>query len=466
MKYLELAEKYQSMMIADLCELISIPSVTSSANFNQPFGAELANALEYLLNKARSFGFEAVNYDNYAGEIIFGEAEDAIGIVGHLDVVPATNEGWNSDPFIAMVKNGIVYGRGSNDNKGPVMAVLYAMVALKESGYQPKKQIKFILGCDEEGFMQCMDYYKRHTDKIPLMGFVPDCTFPLNYGEHSLYTLELSLALPKYLKSINAGEHYHVVVGSCEAIVENLPTQAKELFEFFLKSNYFQGNIIEDNGSTSVKLNGLAAHGSRPQNGHNAAIGLLIFIASVYQDQQLLMLIGCFRNNLARDLGVAYKSMKYGELTQCITKVASHCQSLKLYIDIRYPSNLLGDELISKIKDKLKTYSIYQDLIIVEDRPGFYQEPTSTLVSTLVDTYNQYYPEQDVEIKVSPGDTYARKFANFVAFGPTTQKHLQDSRIGQAHQVNEGMDIATLVKGCAVYIETIKKLTEVNIDEN
>ena len=115
--------------VSDLVEFKSVSNETGDENM--PFGEECKKALEYTLNLGEKLGFRTKNIDGYCGYIEFGEGDELVGIIGHLDVVPADiNDGWISDPFKTEIRNNKLYGRGTIDDKGPVVASLYAMKAV------------------------------------------------------------------------------------------------------------------------------------------------------------------------------------------------------------------------------------------------------------------------------------------------------------------------------------------------
>lgn len=128
-------------------------------------------------------GFETRNYDNYVGEVLFGEGEP-FAILAHLDVVPA-GSGWTHAPFGGEIENGKLYGRGAMDDKGPAVVCLYALKALKDEGFQPRKTIKLIVGCNEECGWGCIDHYKQCAE-MPKVGFTPDADFPVIYAEKGI----------------------------------------------------------------------------------------------------------------------------------------------------------------------------------------------------------------------------------------------------------------------------------------
>ncbi|MBQ8563770.1 MAG: Sapep family Mn(2+)-dependent dipeptidase, partial [Firmicutes bacterium] len=186
MEYYKLIDSYKEDMVQTLTELASINSVqtvpvTLADGTYLPFGEGVHRAYEYMLARAEKDGFAAVNVDNYGGHLEFGGENGTMGILAHLDVVPE-GDGWSSDPFIPEIRNGRMYGRGTADDKGPMLAVYFAMKALKESGFQPSKKVRLILGLDEETAWEGMKYYLSKVD-APDFGFTPDADFPVIHGE-------------------------------------------------------------------------------------------------------------------------------------------------------------------------------------------------------------------------------------------------------------------------------------------
>ena len=126
-------EKYLNDTVKTIQELIRIDSTNQPAEEGMPFGKGAARALQAFLSCAAAMGFETRNYDNYVGEVLFGEGEP-FAILAHLDVVPA-GSGWTHAPFGGEIENGKLYGRGAMDDKGPAVVCLYALKALKDEGF-------------------------------------------------------------------------------------------------------------------------------------------------------------------------------------------------------------------------------------------------------------------------------------------------------------------------------------------
>ncbi|KAK0408476.1 hypothetical protein QR680_003982 [Steinernema hermaphroditum] len=95
-------------------------------------------------------------------------------VYGHLDVQPAEkSDGWNTDPFVLTEKDGKLYGRGSSDDKGPVLAWMNAIEALKKLNIDIPVNIKFCLeGMEENGSEGLEDILTREKD-----GYLKDVDF-------------------------------------------------------------------------------------------------------------------------------------------------------------------------------------------------------------------------------------------------------------------------------------------------
>lgn len=184
-------EKFKDQMIGHIIDVVKIPSIESEAKENAPFGEEVNRALLKALEISEDLGFRTRNIDGYMGYAQFGEGDDYIGVVGHLDVVP-TEHGWINSPFSGHIEDGRIYSRGVLDNKGPIMSALYGLYAIKESGLKLSKPVRIIFGTDEESGFEDLTYYLT-KEKPPIMGFTPDCKYPVVYGERGRAKISISV---------------------------------------------------------------------------------------------------------------------------------------------------------------------------------------------------------------------------------------------------------------------------------
>ena len=165
-------------MLDTAMELMKIRSVSEPGTREHPYGEGCAMVLDKALEIGKQMGFETENHDYCCGSILMpGRTGQEIGIFVHLDVVHEGN-GWTTEPYKPVIKDGWLYGRGSADNKGPAAAALYSMKYLKEQEVPLEHTIRLYLGCSEERGMEDIEYYTSHYP-APEFSFTPDASFPV-----------------------------------------------------------------------------------------------------------------------------------------------------------------------------------------------------------------------------------------------------------------------------------------------
>lgn len=170
-------------------EIIKIKSTEGEPKPGMPYGEGPGKALEKALMIADSLGFKTKNVDGYVGYAEYGEGDEMVGVLGHLDVVPE-GDGWDYPPYGAEIHDGKIYGRGATDDKGPIMASLYALKAIKDSGLKLSKRVRILFGTNEETGSKEIEYYLKH-DEAPTIGFTPDANYPVIYAEKGITMFEV-----------------------------------------------------------------------------------------------------------------------------------------------------------------------------------------------------------------------------------------------------------------------------------
>ena len=182
-------ENISKDMIESIIEIVKIDSVKTDDSIDAPFGEGIKKSLEKTLLLADSLGFETKNIDNYIGYARYGHSEDYVCAIGHLDVVQV-GAGWKHQPFSGYSEDGVIYSRGILDNKGPILSCLFALYALKRLNIKLKHEVRIIFGCDEESGFEDLRYYLT-KEKPPIMGFTPDCKYPVVYAERGRAVIEI-----------------------------------------------------------------------------------------------------------------------------------------------------------------------------------------------------------------------------------------------------------------------------------
>lgn len=458
-------------LIKNLQELIKIPSVhEESQNPNVPFGINTVKALNYILDLGQRLGFRVKNIDGYCGYIEFGSGDELIGIIGHLDVVPE-GENWTYPPFEAKIVDNKIYGRGSIDDKGPVMASLYAMKAVMDyctkNSISINKRVRLILGLNEERDWKCIDYYKAH-EEIPSIGFSPDADFPCIYAEKGLISpfliMDYSNFLDKdiVLKNINCNDNpLNVVPKYCScniATKNNITTSNINMVVNNLISEYnfnITTEIVNDNELKLIS-HGTQAHAAHPDLGVNAISRLIIVLDKLFKNYNIVVpifdlftkYIGLDFNGNKLNINVPDES---GELTLNVGKFYFKNNDLKIGLNLRVPIDTkfeLIENRFSKICNDFENVCCE----FTGKKAPLHVSKDSYLVKTLCKIYNEV-TSSNVEPIAIGGATYARAFDNFVSFGANLpgQKDM-------CHQTDEFISIDNLMITCNIYCAAIYKL--------
>lgn len=416
-------EAYWTEFLKDLAAQVAINSERGETEPGFPFGKEPARALKLFLERAAADGFKTDNVDNYAGVVEYGEGEEAVGVLGHLDIVPAGN-GWTTDAFTLNERDGRIYGRGVTDDKGPTVGAYYGLKMIRDLGLPLTKRIQVIVGTNEEQGSGCMDYYVKHRP-IPSMGFTPDAAYPLIFAEKGNLWSELSFPVEDSpILSIHGGEAFNAVPAEAVFVFDGKRVDAAKLAASIDRADtlgYETKVTTEADGNVRLWVQGLAAHGSTPEIGVNAIVSGAK-IVSRFLNGEVDALIKFVRDFIGREtggesLGLAAQDAESGALTLNLGMVRYGAAERKLCIDIRYPVTLTLDEMKARYEKMAATHG--PTVRIVSSATPHYVPKDSVVVSRLMDVYRTVTGDQSAEPFAIGGGTYAKKFGgNFVAFGP------------------------------------------------
>lgn len=416
-------------MIKDIQELLSIKSISGKAEGEYPYGKGVHDALEYVLNLCDKFGFRTKRCGNFLGYAEIGEGEKLMGILAHLDVVPA-GTGWNTEPFSGVVKDGKLFGRGAIDDKGPAVTVIYAMKDLLDRGVKLNKRVRLIFGCTEEiGEWTDMEYYKEH-EELPDFGFTPDADFPLIYAEKGIAIVELTMPLEKSgVESISGGEASNMVPPTCEVT---------------LKDNKGEKIVISKTG--------VSAHGSTPELGINA---ISLAMEEIVSQNTSCPLAEFYMDVLGKTtkgelLNCYLKDEKSGEISINPGLIKIIDKNISLELDIRYPVSFTEEDVINRIKGRVSPYGV--DAKVVGGEPSVFLDKDSDFIKNLLDAYQTTTGDFESKPMVMGGGTYARAMDNIVAFGPNFP-----GKECTEHQPNEYALVEDLYRAREIYSIAIER---------
>lgn len=413
---------YNNEMIQNISNLVKFNSAQAEALEGKPFGQGVADCLEYFLSLAKSFGFETVNYDNYVGEVIFGEGED-FAILAHLDVVPA-GSGWAHDPFGGEIDNEAkrIWGRGTMDDKGPALIALYALKALKDEGITPTKRIKLILGCNEETGWACIDHYNK-VAKMPEVGISPDADFPVIYAEKGIAHLKFAFKVsnPSF-SGLKGGNLSNMVCDYCEVNATYDGVNAQKY------------GVCREGDKLVTR--GKSAHGSTPDAGVNAMPKMLSYLGLEEMREMLF----------DKKFGVGELEDETGKLTLSPNLISQDGDTLYVTCDVRYPATLTKEYVLGIIDKCGIPYEI------MHAQAPLFNDKNSELIQTLLSVYNEVTGKHAEPIAIG-GGTYARALKFGAAFGPE-----EEGEENTIHQANEYITFEKIDKSFKIYKKAIKLL--------
>lgn len=448
MDFFEKVLEHQEDILAKTIELLKIPSVLTKFDPESefPFGESIQDSLIYMLNLAREDGFITKNIRNYAAHIEYGEGKEILGVLCHLDVVPV-GDGWTNPPFEPVIVDDKLFARGSTDDKGPTMAAYFALKLLKEMGFEPNKRVRIILGTDEEtAWRGIKEYFK--TEQMPDLGFAPDASFPLIYGEKGLLSFDITGKVRENdLIQFKAGDRYNVVpdVASCK-----LKVDLTDEFKKHLSFNGLKGEV--KNGEYFVY--GKSAHAMQPNLGINAAFILAEFL-NKHIDNDFVKYIADYLtfDHLGEKLNINHYDEEMKDFTMNPAVFDYDQGKFKIGINCRYPNGWDFDN--SKINLEASVHKYGFKLKILSNEGIHYVSKEDSLVQTLLQAYQKYTEDYDSEPITIGGGTYSRSLKKAVAFGP-----VMPGRKDVAHQVDEHIYVIDLLKATAIYMEAIYKLCQ------
>ncbi len=460
-------ENLSKDLVKNTQEIIKIPSVYEESNDpSQPFGENPTKALEYILNLGKSLGFKTKNIDNYCGYIEFGEGDEIVGIIGHLDVVPE-GEGWTYPPFSATISDNKIYGRGAIDDKGPVMASLYAMKTIMDN-CNIHKRVRLILGLNEERDWKCIEYYKTH-EELPTIGFSPDSDFPCIYAEKAIVSSYLTCNYHPNNKikiiDINCNKNAINVVPKYCKVTLRINTEEISLYNFvalaqdIINENEFNIDIskIEDN-TISIISHGIQSHAAHPELGENAISKLIVLLNSIFNEYDCnVELFDYFSrfiglNYTGEDLNLNIED-ESGKFTLNVGDFKLENNFIKIGLNLRVPVHTDFSLIEHSFKKHLETYSSINFETTRYQAP-LYIAKDNELVKTLCKVYNEETNSNCEPIAIG-GGTFARAFDNCVCFGANFPGHKD-----MCHQTDEFIEIENLILACKIYTRAIYELCE------
>lgn len=441
--------------LKDIQKIVKIKTVKEESTVGAPFGLELKKGLEETLKIAKDLGFKTVNLDNYIGYAEFGEGEEYIGVLGHIDVVPeGEHSKWSVPPFSGEIIGKNMISRGALDNKGPIISALHSMKALKECVPTFNHRVRIIFGTNEESGDEDIKYYLS-KEKAPKYAFTPDGQFPVVFSEKGIYTFSFKDSFLKEKTSILdivGGTRSNVVPEEAKVLLKKDLSEKiiKELEKFKDTSCKFE--VLEKESYLEVICKGIPAHASSPQRGVNPITWLFRFLNRVTPEEDSLKRFVNFMDKVVgietdgSGLNIETKNEETGDLTlSCgiVRIIEEKNSSIYVKFNIRYPVTT-NEKKLDTILDKIGRENNVEFVKENHNAPLYFPKE-HPLVEKLQKVFKDVTDRNDKPVALG-GGTYAKLMPNTVAFGPNFKEFR-----GNPHGFDEKMDIDMLKQGMLMY---------------
>ena len=433
-------------LLACLQENLRIPSVEGEAADGAPYGIEVRKSLDHVLATAEKLGFRTENVDGHLGWCEYGEGEEMVAVLGHLDVVPA-GDGWSFDPWGGEIRDGRIFGRGTMDDKGPSIAALYALAALRDSGLPIRRRIRLLFGCNEETSSADIKYYLARGGETPVMGFTPDGEYPVINGEKGIINVTFCRSFEQKgelkLLSIHGGTAPNVVPASACAKLGC----SRELAERIARLKAPKIRYTVTGYGVFAEAEGVSAHGSTPGLGENAIGRLVLALDTLPFGGETAQALHFLAENLGMETdgtsaGISLHDEVSGGLTLNWGTLSGDETRMTLKINYRYPVTKCYEDCGPVLNAKFEAAGFVREA--EAHKAKLYIPEDSTLVRTLLNVYKEH-TERDDAPKCIGGGTYAKALPNILAFGP-----IFPGDEVREHKPDEFIEISKLMKNTQI----------------
>lgn len=429
-------DDHKEEMLQVLSDFVAIPSVSSDME-------KVREALEFALDLGEKMGFRTETcLDSQVGVIEMGNGEETLGILSHVDVVPAGDrEDWDSDPYQTVIKDGRIYGRGTVDDKGMIVASLYAMKAAAEYAAEHNmpihKKVQLILGTQEEVEWTDMDAYVEHYP-LPDYGFSPDGEYPICNVEKGTADFTLTFDVAEEAEDADA---VYVTAVDCGVAKNSVPGKAIATLS---------------NGETITAM-GKAVHSCQPERGVNALFVLCDMLKEKGVAKNKLMTLidvvtEAFTDVYGRGIDMYDESEYYqGEFVHrnAFSPTLFHAKDGKAEVNInnRFAYGTKEQDLY----DGMAKFAEANGGSVTEwtAMPAVFVSAESPFLKILAEAYEDVSGLKN-EFTLAYGGSYAKAMPNVVSWGP-----LFPGEEDTCHEVNEYIDIKSMMNSAKIFAQSV-----------
>lgn len=444
----------------DIKRLVNVRSVAGTPTADAPNGEGVKEAQRVAEDILKNIGLKTRDLDGRVGFGHYGDEERFLGIIAHVDVVPEGN-GWLSDPYDCIEKEGYLVGRGTLDDKGAFVLSAYAVKYLIDNKIPLNYGIRIIIGLDEETGMSDVEYYREH-EKMPLFTFTPDAGFPVGHGEKGIYSADLVSPAIKggNIAELSGGVASNVVADYTYALIKNADFSALE--KAAADKDYI--TVTREKDLIKVEARGKAGHAGEPHEAVNSNLLIMKYLleaGALFEDEEAAaeFIVAATDNYDGDVFGIACDDGVFSPLSIIGGMLTLEKGRLCLNVNCRYPTAITAEELEKKISDTAESYG-FTVKNVANSKPFYLDPEENAAVGIMCAIYNEVTRSDEKPIVMS-GGTYARHIENAVSYGIEYPDQRDPEWVGGVHMKNEALKISRALESVEIFIKTLIKLQDV-----
>lgn len=452
-------ESHRDSYLRDVSRLVAIRSVTGEPKEGMPFGEGPAAALEEAMRICEEHGLIVKNHEGYVMTADVSGEKTALDILAHLDVV-GEGEGWNTDPYEATEIDGCLYGRGTDDDKGPAVAAIYAMQCAREL-FPLQSNVRLILGTDEESGSKDIEYYYGKENSAPYT-FSPDASFPVYNTEKGGLVgnfqkkWQAETALPR-VAWFEGGYRINVLPSDARALVLGLSrAEAEPIAQKIAAELGGTLSVHEAEGGVMLAFRGVSAHASTPEEGLNGITALIrILLALPLAENESRNALNALSRLMphgesdGKSVGIAMQDAESGALTLAFSLLSMNEKGVHGAFDSRVP--ICATEENCRVRAK-KAFEACGFSFKGKQRPPHHTPAEIGFVQSMLNRYEEFSGRTG-ECLAMGGGTYVHEIEGGVAFGAGMPDF-----VSNLHSANERMNIADMLTAIKIFAAVIYDL--------
>ncbi|MCB2153448.1 Sapep family Mn(2+)-dependent dipeptidase [bacterium] len=481
-------EEHRDELLADSTRILQFETVSGgSPEQEAKYQEQIPACFEWLGERAHAMGFEFRVVDNLAGEISWPHPDPnapIYDIATHIDVVTPVGE-WTYPPFSGEIADGHLWGRGIQDDKGPLIQSLYGLWALKEAGIQLPCTVNIVIGTTEETSDWGDIARYLELNPAPNFAFTPDANFPIINGEKGMISVQLDAdwtdegphaETGMEFVSLIGGERENIVPSVCELTLRFPADKRAEVMKELVRAT--TEYTVEHSGANITLLPnkeralgdgrceavvtflGKGTHSSTPEKGHNAILDALDFMKSITTFPESVRKYAGFLYIAGSDLTGTNLNLHashhfIGDTTVSLSLLEMDAEKGRSVLNVRPTMGLLTAETLKRCAEAGAEYGRVTGLEIKASKRGkakdaIFLDPENEAVAPYIKALQQGYElvtGEKGELKATAGTTYAKAIPNCCAFGPI----LSGVEPELAHQADERMPVESIIRNARIY---------------